>query len=71
MYVEPARGGGQSTARDMLAFDLALQHRKTARGGGTAAILGSGIGGAGGFAGINAELDIDPASGYILVTILG
>lgn len=66
-FMLPARGssagGGYSTAGDLLRFALALSAGK---------IPGAnpgGVGVAGGAPGINAILEIDPASGYVIIVL--
>jgi CubicO group peptidase (beta-lactamase class C family) len=73
VYTAPERGssagGGYSTAPDLLKFAAALQDGKLLNTRDTAAVLQGGIGVAGGAPGINADMEIDPASGYTLVVL--
>ncbi len=73
VYELPARGssagGGYSTADDLLKFARALEGGRLLNARGTALVLGSGIGIAGGTAGCNAALEIDPPSGYTIVVL--
>jgi CubicO group peptidase (beta-lactamase class C family) len=73
VYELPARGssagGGYSTAGDLLKFARALEGGRLLNARGTALMLGPGIGVAGGTAGCNAALEIDPQSGYIIVVL--
>jgi D-alanyl-D-alanine carboxypeptidase len=73
IYTAPARGssagGGYTTAGDLLRFSAALESGKLLDAAGTRSVLGEGIGVAGGAPGINADLEIDPASGYTLVVL--
>ncbi len=73
VYELPARGssagGGYSTARDLLKFARALEAGRLLNVRGTTLVLGPGIGVAGGTAGCNAALEIDPPSGYTIVVL--
>jgi len=73
IYTAPARGssagGGYASAPDLLKFAAALEDGKLLDAAGTAQVLGPGIGVAGGAPGINADLEIDPQSGYVLVVL--
>jgi D-alanyl-D-alanine carboxypeptidase len=73
VYELPARGssagGGYSTAGDLLKFARALESGRLLNARGTALVLGPGIGVAGGTAGCNAALEIDPQSGYTIVVL--
>ncbi|HLJ84809.1 MAG TPA: serine hydrolase domain-containing protein [Candidatus Eremiobacteraceae bacterium] len=73
IYELPARGssagGGYSTSLDLLKFARALEGGRLLNTLGTALVLGPGIGIAGGTAGCNAALEIDPQSGYIIVVL--
>jgi len=73
IYTTPARGssagGGYASATDLLKFAAALEEGKLLDAAGTAQVLGPGIGIAGGAPGINADLEIDPQSGYVLVVL--
>ena len=73
VYELPARGssagGGYSTSLDLLKFARALEGGRLLSARGTALVLGPGIGVAGGTAGCNAALEIDPQSGYIIAVL--
>ncbi len=73
VYTAPARGssagGGYATAGDLAAFARALLGDKLLDAGEADRIFGSGIGVAGGAPGINADLEIDKRSGYVLVVL--
>jgi len=73
VYTAPERGssagGGYATAPDLLKFAAALEGGKLLDARDTTAVLQGGIGVAGGAPGINADVEIDPASGYVLVVL--
>jgi len=73
MYTTPARGssagGGFANASDLLHFAAALQSGRLLSSEDTARLFGGGIGVAGGAPGINADLEIDSQSGYVLVVL--
>jgi CubicO group peptidase (beta-lactamase class C family) len=73
MYTTPARGssagGGFANAPDLLKFAAALQAGKLLSADDTARLFGGGIGVAGGAPGINADVEIDSQSGYVLVVL--
>jgi len=73
VYTAPARGssagGGYSTAEDLLKFTVALRNNKLLSEAQTKRMLQGGLGIAGGAPGINAELEIDPASGYTVIVL--
>jgi D-alanyl-D-alanine carboxypeptidase len=73
MYEQPARGssagGGYATAGDLMNLAAALKNLKLLDAQGTTAILGGGLGVAGGSPGCNAALEIDPHSGYTIVVL--
>lgn len=73
IYTTPARGssagGGYSNAPDLLKLADALEQGKLLDAERTAAVLGPGIGIAGGSPGVNADLEIDPRSGYTLIVL--
>ncbi len=54
---------------DTIGNSAALESGKLLDPAGTRSVLGEGIGVAGGAPGINADLEIDPASGYTLVVL--
>jgi CubicO group peptidase (beta-lactamase class C family) len=70
VYTKPARGssagGGYSTVEDMLKFTIALQNNRLLNPENSRK-LGGGLGIAGGAPGINAVLELDPASGYTII----
>ncbi|HKQ77625.1 MAG TPA: serine hydrolase [Blastocatellia bacterium] len=73
VYTKPARGssagGGYSTAEDLLKFTIALRTNKLLSEAQTKRTLQGGLGIAGGAPGINAELEIDPGSGYTVIVL--
>lgn len=73
MYTAPARGssagGGYATAGDLVAFAHALTTDRLLAAGEAARLFGPEIGVAGGAPGINADLEIDRTSGYVLVVL--
>jgi len=73
VYTAPERGssagGGYANAPDLLNFAAALEQGKLLNASDTSAVLRGGIGVAGGAPGINADVEIDPASGYVLVVL--
>ena len=73
IYAAPARGssagGGYSTASDLLKLGAALESGALLNQRDTAGVVGPGIGVAGGAPGVNADLEIDPQSGYMLVVL--
>jgi CubicO group peptidase (beta-lactamase class C family) len=73
VYTAPARGssagGGYSTAEDLLKFTVAMRNNKLLSEAQTKRMLQGGLGIAGGAPGINAELEIDPASGYTIIVL--
>jgi CubicO group peptidase (beta-lactamase class C family) len=70
IHTRPARGssagGGYATARDLVGFISAVRSGKLV---GPAGWLSGPTALAGGAPGINAELDIDPAPGYVVVVL--
>ena len=73
VYTTPERGssagGGYANAPDLLKFATALEGAKLLDAADTATVLGGGIGVAGGAPGINADVEIDPSSGYVLIVL--
>lgn len=73
VYTTPERGssagGGYANAPDLLKFASALEAGKLLDAADTTTVLGGGIGVAGGAPGINADVEIDPASGYVLIVL--
>ncbi len=73
VYTKPARGssagGGYSTVEDLLKFTIALQKNKLLSADQTKRMMQGGLGIAGGAPGINAALEIDPASGYTIIVL--
>jgi D-alanyl-D-alanine carboxypeptidase len=73
IYTTPQRGssagGGYASAPDLLKFAAALESGTLLDARDTATVLRGGIGVAGGAPGINADVEIDPSSGYVLVVL--
>jgi D-alanyl-D-alanine carboxypeptidase len=73
IYTAPAKGssagGGYATAADLVKFAAALQADKLLAPGAAQKLFGGSIGVAGGAPGINADLEIDAQSGYVLVVL--
>ena len=73
IYTTPERGssagGGYATAADLLKFATALEGGQLLDARDTAGVLRGGIGVAGGAPGINADVEIDPHSGYVLIVL--
>lgn len=73
VYTKPARGssagGGYSTAEDLLKFTFALRNNKLLNADQMKRLLPGALGIAGGAPGINAELEIDPGSGYTVIVL--
>ena len=73
IYTAPARGssagGGYATAPDLVKFAAALQSGKLLTRDDADRLFGGGLGVAGGAPGINADLEMDAQSGYVLVVL--
>jgi len=73
IYTAPARGssagGGYATAPDLVKFAAALRSGVLLTRDDVDRLFGSDIGVAGGAPGINADLEIDAQSGYVLVVL--
>ena len=74
IYLRPGRGssagGGYSTTDDLLKFTIALRNRKLiANRENFGMMAGDGLGIAGGAEGINAVMEVDPASGYTIIAM--
>jgi hypothetical protein len=63
------RGGGYSTAEDLLKFTIALKNNNLLGADQTRRILQGGVGVAGGAPGINAALEMDRRSGYTVIVL--